>query len=117
MSEADVAPPRDLYSDVDDLFDALSNRRRRYVLSYLQNLDDDAAELSELTAGVLARGTGRTDDRGDEVATTLHHVHLPKLAKCGLVDYDSRSGTVRYSRHPDREHRVALAFELAGDRS
>ena len=32
----------------------------------------------------------------DEVAFSLYHTHLPKLADNGLVEYDMRSRTVRY---------------------
>lgn len=31
----------------------------------------------------------------EEVAVTLHHFHLPKLAEVGLIEYDSDEGTVR----------------------
>jgi hypothetical protein len=41
-------------------------------------------------------------DAGDRetIRTGLYHVHLPKLAEAGVIDYDTRSETVRYSQQP-----------------
>ena len=115
MSDGDFAPLNDPAVNTDDFFDLLTNSRRQYVLSYLQNMDDDVVELPELVEWVLTQEADRANDQYDTVAIALHHIHLPKLASYGLIDYDAQSGTIRYDRHPDREQRVALAVELTGD--
>lgn len=58
------------------------------------------ASLSDLTEAIARRDS---EERGvprepslEEVAVSLHHVHLPKLQVSGLVDYDELSGCVRY---------------------
>lgn len=35
-----------------------------------------------------------------KLAVDLLHTHLPKLADAGVIDYDTRSGTIRYWVHP-----------------
>lgn len=123
-----------------DRFDVLADQRRRYVLSYLHDADDDVAELAELVDAVRSReaeredgqgGGGRSDgdrsdgdrsgdgrseaDRSDAVKIELHHTHLPKLAASGVIDYDARTETVRYHGHPEHERIGALVDEQGGE--
>ncbi|WP_115865105.1 DUF7344 domain-containing protein [Halorussus litoreus] len=128
LDNSAFAPLADSDAPLDSLFDALSNERRRAVVSFLKSSDDDAVALSELVEHVVSHdeqilsdneqttacGADDGSDDRETVATALHHVHLPKLADAGLLDYDAGSNTVRFDRHPDREHRVALAVELLG---
>lgn len=39
-------------------------------------------------------------DAVETMAAQLHHVHLPRLAAAGVVEYDSRAGVVTDWRHP-----------------
>lgn len=75
-----------------DALDVLSDQNRRSVLSYLQESSSDVATLEDLVDHISTREV--RDDR--QLAITLHHVTLPKLAEAGLVEYDPRSNTVRY---------------------
>jgi len=75
----------------DDMFDALSDRRRRRLLLTIRNEcegDDPRMDIEALSDAV-ARGV-----RADEVRVQLHHVHLPKLADSGYIRWDSATGTV-----------------------
>ena len=54
-------------------------------------------EGSEALDGA-ARHEGEVD--ADAVRSTLHHVHLPKLAEAGWIEYDFEDGTIQY------EHRI-----------
>lgn len=90
--------------DEPDALELLAGRRRRYVLYYLMNAPDDSVDLEELVDRVRdyereAEGSV-PDEHRHRVATSLHHCELPKLVDHGVVDYDPRSGTVRY--HGDR---------------
>lgn len=69
---------------LDVAFDILADGRRRAVLSYLLK-GDDRADLEDLATHVTSvEPTG-----GAKRATaTLHHLHLPKLADAGLINYD-----------------------------
>ena len=48
---------------------------------------------------------GPPQDR-EELAIRLQHSHLPKLADHGIVDYDHRSGAIRYD--PDQQVEAVL---------
>lgn len=72
----------------------LTNRRRQLVLSQLQ--EHESMTLRDL-AEQIAVSDLRTDIESlseeaiDEVEIALHHVHTPKLAEAGYVEYDSRN--------------------------
>lgn len=91
--------------DLDEVFDILSDRRRRYVLHYLADAPTGVVSLNDLADQVVRWETEYTDysppdDHRQRVVVDLHHVHLPKLDRNGVVDYDTRSETVRYWGQP-----------------
>lgn len=66
----------------------LSADRRKAALEVLDGGTDSVA-LEELAAAVAAReGEGTGEGAVERVATTLHHVHLPKMDDAGVIDYD-----------------------------
>ncbi|RQG90467.1 DUF7344 domain-containing protein [Natrarchaeobius chitinivorans] len=73
---------------LDTLYGLLSNSQRRYVLYHL--LESDRSTVEELARDVAKRDG--SDER--EVAISLTHSHLPRLADHGLVEYDGESGHV-----------------------
>lgn len=63
-------------------------RRRRTTFEVLREEAGPVA-LEDLAAAVARRERRRADDEAVErVATTLHHVHLPKMDDFGVIDYD-----------------------------
>lgn len=89
-------------SSLDQLFEVLAHRRRRYVLYYLADAEDRVVTLDELADVLCAwerEWNGRTDrrrtDHRESVRIDLHHARLPQLANAGFVEYDARSRTVR----------------------
>ncbi len=89
---------------LDLIFELLSNKRRRYVLYYLNEQPNGVATMDELAEGVLTyerRVTGGDQsDHRQQIRIELRHVHVPKLAANGLVDHDRRTETVRYWTQP-----------------
>ena len=83
----------------DDCFDLLSNHRRRYALHYLQQ-QDDGVTLGELADQVAAWENGvdvreLTAAQRKRVYTSLQQVHLPRMDKLDVVEFDDREGHVR----------------------
>lgn len=82
----------------DDCFDLLSNHRRRYTLHHLQG-NGEQASLGEL-AEQIAAWENEIDiqevssDQRKRVYTSLQQVHLPRMNKMDVVEYDDRAGVV-----------------------
>ncbi|WP_227375386.1 hypothetical protein [Haladaptatus halobius] len=72
---------------LDTVFSVLSDSQRHHLLAHLSDSSDEPTTVEEL-AGVFQ------NEPNAEVL--LRHVHLPRLAATALVDYDARTGTVRY---------------------
>jgi two-component sensor histidine kinase len=72
----------------DSLLHSLASARRRRILEILRAKEGPVSE-AEL-AVLIARGPSqdRSDEGSDRIRTELHHVHLPKLARSGLIEWD-----------------------------
>lgn len=82
---------------IDDLLTALSSPQRRKLLdSLITDSPPDHAEPTEVTVG------GEME---------MHHIHLPKLADYGIVDWDR--DTNRVTRGPNFEAAATLLEFLA----
>jgi len=89
---------------LDALFDALADERRRAVLDVLSH-QTGPIHVETLARELEAkeRGIAESDVPVDEIEQLLmglYHVHLPRLAEAGLVEYDSDADTVAYEGHP-----------------
>lgn len=87
---------------VDEILSALSTKSRRYILYYLQ--EAETATLDDLTRQLVAWETNQPPADVAEGAierkrVQVYHHHLPKLAESHLIEFDERSGAVRY-KHP-----------------
>lgn len=87
----------------EEIFEALSNERRRCALYYLRQRDAPVA-LSDIVDYVAAWQYDQPVSQLDPndrmcVYSALHQAHLPKLDAAGFVDYDSEAGEV----HPRDE--------------
>lgn len=77
----------------DDLFDILSNHRRRYALHSLKQRDravavgDLAEEIAAWENGVSIAELTAADRK--RVYTALQQFHLPKMDTTGIVEFDS----------------------------
>lgn len=86
--------------DRDEIFEVLSNERRRLVLHYLKRQSEsesvDFATLVDQVAAWENETQVRDLDSSDRkcVYTALRQTHLPKLDDLGVVNYDSQRGGV-----------------------
>ena len=77
---------------VDDWLEVLADRNCRYVLRMVMDADDSVLTVEELIAG--------DELRKQSLETNLRHLTLPKLWDVHLIDYDDRTGTIRYDAPP-----------------
>ncbi len=82
----------------DELFELLSNRRRRYAVHLLKRLDEPV-ELGDMAEQIAA--WENEIDRWEvdhaqrkRVYTALQQIHLPRMADSGIVAFDDRAGVV-----------------------
>ena len=83
----------------DDVFEVLSNQRRRYAIHYLKRRNGDPVAVSELTDWVASWEYGKEIEalnhrERKRVRNALRQFHLPKMAEYGFVEYDSRRGVI-----------------------
>jgi hypothetical protein len=94
-------------ADVDDVFEVLADWRRRAVCHYFASGDRTAADVTALASAISEQGETSTVDAADTspstIRTELQGEHLPVLHRAGLIDYDERSGAVKYWGSPTVE--------------
>lgn len=83
---------------VDELYGVFANRRRRYAIHYLQQVDGrtDFGEMAEQIAA-WEHGKTRQEVTSNErkyVYSALQQRHLPKMHDIGLVEFNKRDGIV-----------------------
>lgn len=85
-------------SSLDTIFDLLSNPRRRFVLHYLERVNEPV-ELTELAARIAAEENDvpideLTSQQRKRAYVSLYQSHVPKLEQAGVVTYDPDTGEV-----------------------
>lgn len=83
----------------DEVFTALSNNRRRNVITYLKYHGGDDARVRDIAEQLAAWENDLeipevTYKQRKRVYTALHQSHLPKLAESGFIEYESDRGLV-----------------------
>lgn len=94
-NKPDFTAATDVDVDVDALFDVLSNPRRRFVLAYL----DESSNPLPLRDIAYQLATWEYDEEvpSDDVKSiyvSLFHVHIPKMAEVGLIEYSEERDAV-----------------------
>jgi hypothetical protein len=103
------------HTGLDACLGLVADRRRRRLIQQLrrsatgETTIDDLVDQLHGSEQVAAEGWPR--DRM-ELATQLHHTHLPKLSDFGVVNYDPGRGTVHYQ---PVEHVEAVLDSLPGE--
>lgn len=89
---------------LDQIFDLLSEKRRRYALYHLER-EDDPVPLDELVEQVAEWETeGATmsipEEKYQDIAIELHHSELPEAAEAEYVYYDRSKKMVELTSEP-----------------
>ena len=104
LSSSGLQPALGTGNDADlaareEIFDVLSNARRRCIVHYLKRHEGRRVELREIVDYVAAWEEDTTIDRLDSdrrksVYSAIRQSHLPKLERAGLIEYDHLRGDV-----------------------
>lgn len=90
-------------NDLDNTLRLVADSNRREIISQLRQSPDNTTKYEDLI-NRLYDESGTTERA--EIAIALEHTHLPMLADHDLIEYDRRSGAVRYQ--PDRRVEAVL---------
>lgn len=109
----DATPPAN-GTDVDALFRALSDERRRIILAQLleQRSPVPVEELVDSVVATEANGHVPPDVHRDQVRLSLKHNHLPKLDASDLVELDEDDGVIAAT---SGAYAAGPFLELAGE--
>lgn len=96
--------------DKDDIFEILSNARRRRLLFLLYERSEPV-ELGELAQEIANTEVGGEADRDQykRMYISLYQTHVPKLAEYGVIEYDTESKQVELTDRVDEVLRVFKA--------
>ncbi|MFT4923718.1 MAG: DNA-binding transcriptional ArsR family regulator [Haloarculaceae archaeon] len=86
----------------DRILELLADPCRRAILAQL-NERAGSTTVTQLADSIAASDDDLDHRNDDDLVLTLRHVHLPKLAERGVIEYDSDSDTVRYESHESIE--------------
>lgn len=79
-----------------EIHDLLRNERRRRVIEHLRRTVGQTT-LRDLAETIAEQETGESPPPAnirESVYNSLHQTHLPKLDRCGIVEYDSNRKTI-----------------------
>jgi len=96
MTECGNSDSSDQRAAFDELFEALADAHRRYVISFLSERDGSVT-VSDLTRNICNRQSDSFDGKpldADHVYLALYHCHLRKLADANCIEFDSEEKTV-----------------------
>ncbi len=84
---------------IDDTLQILGHPLRRDVIDCCVSTPGNILEIEAIADHVMSarEEAGESVDR-DRVLAEFHHQHLPMMAELGVIDFDPRSGQLRY--HP-----------------
>jgi hypothetical protein len=89
----------------DDVFELLSNQRRRMVLYYLRQ-SGGSIGMKELAGQIAAMENeipsgDLTSQQRKRVYVSLYQTHLPKMAEMNTIEYDKEEGIVSLTDQTD----------------
>lgn len=101
----------------DEVFEILSNHRRRMVLYYLRQ-NGEFLTVNELAEKIAATENEvpvdeLTSQQRKRVYVSLYQTHLPKMAQTNVIDYDEDEGVVRLTDRSNSVDRYLTTSEPA----
>lgn len=92
--------------ELDTVLDVCEHKHRRIVLAALTD-QHQSLSIDDLTNAIVKHNhhtppTEAADETVTQIQTALHNVHLPKLDRAGLIQYDSEQQVVKPTAQLDR---------------
>ncbi|KAB1197884.1 MULTISPECIES: ArsR family transcriptional regulator [Haloferax] len=87
----------------------VADKNRRRIIHHLRHEADETTTVDEIVDQFHSSGSDSKNDPLQDrknLFIQLYHVHLPKLAEYGIVEFEHRTGTVRY--HPNEQVETVL---------
>ncbi|WP_423747293.1 DUF7344 domain-containing protein [Haladaptatus sp. SPP-AMP-3] len=94
---------------LDEVFKLLADTHRRHILIHLIETADQPVPLETLVEHLQTRA----NTNREQLQTHLHHLHLPKLADYGVIEYNSSLQLVSYTEHPRLEALLQVGQSLS----
>lgn len=101
---------------LDEVFDLLSEERRRYALYYLEQADGPVA-VEEVAEQVAKWETGNVvgaipEDKFERIEVELHHTDLPKATEVEYIEYDPAAETIEVSGVPPEVNAIITVAKV-----
>lgn len=101
----DVALSDDPVIGIDQIFEILKNKRRRFVLRHLETAEDQV-RLSELAEQIAAWENEKevrqiTSQERKRVYVGLYQCHLPKMDDMGVIEFNKPRGIIEPGENID----------------
>ena len=92
--------------ELDTVLDVCEHKHRRIVLAALAD-QQQSLSINDLTNAIVKHNhhtppTEAADEIVTQIQTGLHHIHLPKLAEAGLIQYEPERQVVEPTAQLDR---------------
>lgn len=103
--------------DPDEVFELLSNERRRGVIHFLKRADDEPLAVDALVDSIAAWEAGDeevTSSLRASVYSSLVQTHLPRLDDADVLEYVEEEGYVEPTEHT-REIQLYLEYSPRSD--
>lgn len=99
---------------LDQIFDLLSEERRRYALYYLEQQDGPVSvdKVAEQVAEWKTNGTSVPGGKFENIEVNLHHVDLPKASEAEYIRYDPEEGLVEVTETPPEFKAIVSVAEV-----
>ncbi|GAA0250143.1 ArsR family transcriptional regulator [Haladaptatus pallidirubidus] len=90
----------DLPCSLDELFDLIADPQRRRILIYLIDNADHPVPLEALLEELMSDESIDSAYSRERLLIRLRHIHLPKLADYGVIEYNTSLQLISYTEHP-----------------
>jgi hypothetical protein len=84
---------------ISQLYTLLADHQRRVLLQCLRNTEASLS-TSTLVTELTPSDDRESSERDVEAEIAVHHIHLPKLADAGVIEYDQSAQQAAYTAPP-----------------